>query len=247
MLDLALHYAKMRWPVFPLQPNSKEPLKGSHGFKDATLDLLQIESWWQVTPEGNIGIATGRRSGVLVIDVDPRKCDRWLDSLHELALPATLTIRTASGGWHLYFSLPHTSPITIGANLLAGIDWRGNGGYVVAAGSIVNGALYTIAKNLPIAAAPVHLLQRIESQRKQRRIVRDHTGHTVIANGQRNDTLMRIGCAMRRWGVEFNALYGALCAINADHCDPALTDEELRQIAASVVRYSPGDEPKGAA
>jgi putative DNA primase/helicase len=242
MLDVALHYAKQGWPVFPLTIGGKEPLKGSHGFQDATLDLNRIEVWWQQSPDSNIGIATGRRSGVLVIDVDPRKCAKCLESLHQLALPETFTVRTWSGGWHLYFTLPAESKITIGADLLPGVDWRANGGYVVAPGSIVNGALYTIAKNLPIAAAPTQLLERIEAHRKHRRIERDATGHMVLAIGRRNDTLMRIACAIRRWGIEYNAMFEALRAINADHCDPALTDEELRAIAASVSRYAPADE-----
>ena len=238
MIDIALHYAKLNWPVFPLTAGGKEPLKGSHGFLDATLDVNRIEAWWAATPQANIGIATGRRSGVLVIDVDPRKCEKWLESLHELALPQTFTVRTWSGGWHLYFALSTDSKITIGANLLPGVDWRGNGGYVVAPGSVVNGALYTIAKNLPITAAPAHLLQRIETQRGRRRIERDSTGHAVIADGQRNDTLLRIGCAIRRWGVDYNAILEALRAINADHCGPPLEDDEVRQIAASAARYA---------
>src|SRR5262249_2937942 len=137
MMDLALHYAKLGWPVFPLRPGDKRPFEGSHGFKDATLDLAQVEAWWSATPDATIGIATGLRSNVLVIDVDTRRNPNWLDELKKLDLPPTLTVSTWSGGWHLYFQFPHNARIKIGSDLVPGIDWRGEGGYVVAAGSVV--------------------------------------------------------------------------------------------------------------
>jgi len=245
MIDLALHYAKLGWPVFPLAAGGKVPAiakaNGGHGFLDATTNVDCIERWWKDYPDANVGIATGR--WLLVIDVDPRKTQEWLESLHTLALPQTLTVRTWSGGWHLYFSMPAVPGITIGANLLPGIDWRGNGGYVVSAGSVVEGRLYEIAKNLPIAQAPDSLLKRILKAKRFRPIERDASGHMVIPEKRRNDTLVRIGCALRRWGIEYNAILESLRAVNSDHCDPALEDEELRQIAASAARYA----PKGAA
>ena len=247
MLDLALHYARLGWPVFPLVPGTKDPFKGSHCFKDATLNANSIEEWWHQEPLANIGVATGRRAGLLVIDVDPRKTTGWLDSLRELELPQTFTVRTCSGGWHLYFSFSGDQRITVGADLLPGIDWRANGGYVVAVGSVVNGATYMIAKQLPIAPAPANLLERLVTAKRARRIERDVSGNVVIRKSRRNDTLMRIGCAIRRWGPEYNAILAALRAVNADHCEPPLDDDELRQIAASAARYEAAGEPKGAA
>jgi hypothetical protein len=139
--------------------------------------------------------------------------------------------------------MPGACKITIGTDLLPGIDWRGDGGYVVAAGSIVNGAMYTIERNVPIAMVPTSLIERLQAARKVRRIERTADGNMVIPASRRNDTLMRIGSALRRWGVQYNAILEALRAVNADHCEPSLDDEELRQIAASVARY----QPKGAA
>lgn len=237
MIELALHYAKHGWPVFRLAPGTKSPLAASRGFKDATFDTSIIEQWWTEVPDANIGIATGARAGLLVIDVDPRKTDSWRASLQELALPPTFTVRTASGGFHLYFAFAGKD-ITIGANLLPGIDWRCNGGYVVAVGSVVyGGATYLIARNLPIVRAPEALLQRLRARRKLSRPVSDETGHMVIPDGARNETLFAMACLQRRFGIEYNAIYESLRATNADHCEPPLPDEELRQIAASAMRY----------
>jgi hypothetical protein len=237
MIELALHYASHGWPVFRLAPGAKGPLPGSHGFKDATFDVDVIERWWTEVPNANIGIQTGRRSGLLVVDVDPRKTVAWRDSLRDLSLPPTFTVRTASDGFHLYFSFSGDKQITIGANLLPGIDWRGNGGYVVAVGSVVNGATYLIERNMPIARAPEALLKRLCTRKKLSRPVHDVTGHMVIPDGARNETLFALACLQRRFGIEYNAILQGLRATNADHCEPPLSDVELRQIAASAMRY----------
>ncbi|MDA8348495.1 MAG: primase alpha helix C-terminal domain-containing protein, partial [Pseudomonadota bacterium] len=104
---------------------------------------------------------------------------------------------------------------------------------------VVNGAQYEIAKNLPIARAPESLLERILAKRNRPRPTLDAQGHMIIAAGQRNATLFALACLLRRFGLEFNAILESLRAANADHCDPQIEDEELRQIAASAMRYAP--------
>ena len=44
-----------------------------HGFKDATANDGVIEDWWTKSPQANIGIRTGKESGILVIDVDGKE------------------------------------------------------------------------------------------------------------------------------------------------------------------------------
>src|SRR5947207_5105754 len=87
LLDAALSYAARGWPVMPLHdlihghcsctnPNCKHP--GKHPQigdwpNTATLDPAQIQRWWHVQyPSANVGILTGARSGLAVLDVDPR-------------------------------------------------------------------------------------------------------------------------------------------------------------------------------
>jgi hypothetical protein len=249
MIDLALYYARTGWPVFPLVPGGKNPVipreDGGHGCHDATTSVALIEQWWTQWPGANIGIATGKRSRLLVVDVDPRKSETWLSSLNELSLPQTFTVRTWSRGFHIYLEYPRDCGVTIGANLLPAIDWRGEGGYVVGAGSIVEGATYTIAKNLPIAPAPAALIERMRAASKRPKVAAvDGGGRMVIPDGSRNEQLFRIGCALRRYGVDLNAILESLRAVNADHCEPALDDDELRQIAGSAARYAPDTQER---
>lgn len=238
MLEYALNYVRNGWPVFPLVAGGKTPLT-AHGYKDATTSIAEVEQMWARYPDANIGIATGRRSNMLVIDVDVRK-EGWLESMQTLALPQTFTVRTWSGGWHLYYAMPNER-ITIGAGLLTGIDWRGEGGYVVAAGSVVQGATYEIARNVPIAQPPRALVERLMSQRKSRVIEHDAAGTMVIAEPGRNQRLCAIAGALRRFGVNESVLLDCLRSVNAAHCRPELDDRELAQIARSIARYAPAE------
>lgn len=146
ILESALFYAeKCGWAVFPV--NGKVPYKGSHGCKDATKDPEEIKRVWAVHPEANVAIATGEISDLLVIDIDihPDQGKFGNETLAELEtklgeLPETLEVITGSGGRHLYFRYPENSGITIGegeqSGLGSGLDFRGNGGYIVAPPSV---------------------------------------------------------------------------------------------------------------
>ena len=80
MKDTAISYAQKGWAVFPLIPNSKKPLT-THGLKDASKDIRQIEEWWTKWPDANIGIATGAISGIDVVDVDVKNGAKGLETL----------------------------------------------------------------------------------------------------------------------------------------------------------------------
>ena len=57
LLDAALRYAALGYPVFPCLPGEKAPIT-PHGFRDATTDIAQIEAWWAKHPDANIGLPT---------------------------------------------------------------------------------------------------------------------------------------------------------------------------------------------
>ena len=99
-LTAALAYTNINYPIFPIRVNAKTPLT-LHGFKDATTDQAQVKEWWSQWPDANIGLATGKPSGISVVDVDGQE---GVDSIKMLGLPKTWTVRTPRGtGYHLYF------------------------------------------------------------------------------------------------------------------------------------------------
>src|SRR5438034_6563065 len=92
LIQAALHYAQNGWLVFPL--HNKIPFKDSQGYKDATTDEKQIQSWWTLHPTANIGLATGEKSGVIVLDIDPPEGHYSLQELQSQHYPLPETRRS---------------------------------------------------------------------------------------------------------------------------------------------------------
>ncbi len=114
------------WAVFPL--DGKIPFKGSSGFKDATTDLAQLRRSWTGHPGANWGIATGRVSGIVVLDTDGLAGERALRDLLGGDPPATLMIETARGH-HYYFKYPPGTFPTLAAEALGPkLDTKGDVG-----------------------------------------------------------------------------------------------------------------------
>jgi hypothetical protein len=121
--------------VFPLKERDKAPAT-RHGFKDATHDRGVVDGWWKGWPEQNIGIATGKASGVWVLDVDGEKGEASLAALIAQHGPLPATIEAITGkGRHIYFRYAEGIGSTAG-RLGPGLDTRGDDGYVVAPPSL---------------------------------------------------------------------------------------------------------------
>jgi hypothetical protein len=137
----ALRYAVLGLPVFPCQPGGKTPATGQ-GFKDATTDAGRIANWFEFG-DRNVAIATG--NGILVLDVDRHGVDgeTTLAGLmrEHGALPTTWEAATPSGGRHLYFRTTESVRNSAG-KVGAGLDIRGDGGYVVAPPSMTPDGAY---------------------------------------------------------------------------------------------------------
>lgn len=143
MLTEALYLARAGFKVFPLAPKSKMPAvpkdRGGNGHQDATDAEDQIRDWWKRYPKAGVGIAC-LKSGLLVVDVDPRNGgDEGLKALEALhgSLTKTRSVSTGSGGYHFYYQLPEISDALQFRGKLAfpGIDLKVDG-YVVAPPSI---------------------------------------------------------------------------------------------------------------
>lgn len=160
LLDAALSYAARGWAVFPLKPGQKTPAT-PNGFKDASLDAATITQWWEQMPRANIGIATGASSGLVVLDIDLDEAKRvnGYESFAELAPEGseqlTLGAVTPRGGTHLYYAHPGHN-VQNKAGFLHGLDIRGDGGYILAPPSVVNGVEYEWTQELlaPSALPP---------------------------------------------------------------------------------------------
>lgn len=168
----AARAARNGWRVFPAVPRGKVPAIADWE-NAATTDLDQIAAWWRAMP-WNVAVSAGR-SGLLVIDLDVRGGasgpPRWAstrdgyDMLHQLAAAAgeppptdTYTVATP-GGLHLYFRQPDGIQLRNTQNALgANVDSRGDGGYIIAAGSVRAAGIYRVVRRRPVAELPVWLV-----------------------------------------------------------------------------------------
>lgn len=150
LYEQALLLASWGLPVFPLKFGAKTPALQNFSSR-ASCCPDAIRNMWFPPMENspapfNIGIATG--NGLFVVDIDDKNGKQGSVSWAALerqygASPPTFTVRTPSGGRHLYFRADPGLWIPNSAGKLGvGIDIRGEGGYVVGPGSVLDGRQY---------------------------------------------------------------------------------------------------------
>src|SRR5262249_6367249 len=128
-----------------------------------------LKDWWTHFQNANIGIATGKLSGFIVLDIDPRHGGE--DSLEQLEqqygkLPDTVIARTRGGGKHILFTHPGGNIKNSASNLGPGLDIRGDGGYIVVPNSLhASGNSYEwVTEEMELAQLPQWLLEKLSGK-----------------------------------------------------------------------------------
>jgi hypothetical protein len=123
--------------VFPVMQGCKQPPLVKSWQTQASNEARTIRSWF--SRNCNVAVCTGPLSNIFVLDIDPKSGGALslanLLSEHGL-LPETLTVTTPSGGGHRYFRWPG-NVYNSRSQLGAGLDIRGNAGYVLAPPSYI--------------------------------------------------------------------------------------------------------------
>jgi hypothetical protein len=133
MLDVAVIAQNLArncgYAVFRCTESKKPMLKRWPELASAIPD--RISELWCQYPGPLIGIATGEPSGVSVLDIDSKHVPAvaWWRQNYARILP-TRTYETRSGGLHLYFT-HQTGVRNTQGKICAGVDTRGQGGYVI--------------------------------------------------------------------------------------------------------------------
>ena len=247
----AEYYAKLGLRVFPC--NGKVPAT-PHGCKDATTDLDQIARWWGPGSTYNIGVATG--NGLVVLDADVGE-GKWGDE--ELAaledqhgpLPDTWMCLTGGGGVHHYFRCDDPA-LTVAARFAPGLDYRGEGGYVIVPPSRhpETGRAYEWeAAHRPddTGLAPLpEWLHRLMLGGKKRTSEPTTTSTGQFSEGTRNQSLFNLAYSMRKIGFDTSEIEKAIMEANRRRCVPPLDEQEVRRICESAGKYEklPTQAPK---
>ena len=133
------------FPVFPVEAGGKKPAI-KNGFKAASTQKAKIDLWFRGHPELNYGIRTGAPSGFFALDVDGPEGQATIAALEKKhgQLPTTIKVKTPHGQ-HCYFRMPGYPIRNSVKRIGPGVDIRGDGGYVVGAGSRTPDGTYRFA------------------------------------------------------------------------------------------------------
>ncbi|WP_240740056.1 bifunctional DNA primase/polymerase [Leucobacter triazinivorans] len=136
LADAAARFAAAGVPVFPCVPGEKRPLV-RRGFHDASADPQQVGMWWSRWPSANIGIPTGAASGAEVVDVDVHQAVTGFPAFRAAHREGHATgwaalVRTPSGGLHAYYPSDPGRVQSSWQAARAHVDFRGDGGYIIA-------------------------------------------------------------------------------------------------------------------
>jgi hypothetical protein len=270
-LEAALAYAQRGWRVIPLHGvvggactcdrsdcsrSGKHPLT-PNGLKNGSIDEATIRRWWQEeAPLANVGVVTGRASGLWVLGPDGQQGIEALTELERIhgPLPATPRSRTGGGGRHYAFAYPPRGTINNAVNLHGlKIDVRGEGGFIVAPPSAhLSGGCYAweLGPDIgPLASAPDWLLSLV----RQRSAVKERKGKSAgkegglvlrvladdlrtapgVAEGGRHDAALRlVGAHLGRGDGPDDV--EALALAWAERCNPPLPAAEVVRIVRDL-------------
>lgn len=260
ILRQARKFIRKGYAILPLEP-AKPTIAGSgkrpvtpHGVKDASTRMSVFKGHLAARPNLNLGIATGRTSGFLVVDVDPRNGgSKTMEKLcAQLGrLPPGPVVETGGGGRHRYFALPRGvefNKTTLGD----GVDVLGNNCYVVAPGSRhASGKDYIWRPDRSLddmdppplpAKWQKALRQRVERQHgKTKCVPKDQSVKTTTPSyheGSRNTSLTALAGSMRGRGLSSHEIENELLRVNRAECSPPLDEAEVKRIAASAGQWS---------
>ena len=178
----------------------------------------------------NAGIITGKTSGILVLDIDNPRLFGEFSKREALTVPETFTVRTAKGT-HRYYRYPLDGSRYRNRSRAKsyGFDIRGDGGCIVAPGSIhPDGPEYVIEKDVETIDAPLWLAELARDVKTVRvSPSRDGSSSPTVANiedvdidslpiptkikedilegapvGQRSDVIWRVLNGLKELGVD---------------------------------------------
>lgn len=259
-LHAALDLAKRGYRVFPLTPGTAIPRAELAWKSEATTDEAKVRAWWSEA-DWNIGVATG---SVTVIDLDVKGGKNGLVEGLKLGLDLdTFTVRTPSGGLHLYHSdggysnKAGTLELPNGEKA-KGVDIRGVGGYVVGPGSVTPVGRYVIENDAPLTPLPASWVSRLTSATKVNEARSEGEDHPAAIDtaerylkttgpaiqGQGGDaTTVAMFMRLRDYGLTEDTAYEMALELWNERCEPPWEPEDLRLKAKNAFRYSQNATP----
>lgn len=270
MLDEALTYLARGWAVIPghtltdaglcscrkldCDSPGKHPRIAWKEYQDHLPSRNDVEYWFggraRWGTAANIIVLTGRVSGIVAVDIDPRHGgdESWREWCRTHPQAVTVTSLTGGGGTHLIYAHDGTE-IGNSADILSGVDFRGDGGYILVPPSKhASGRDYAWdteahpddMEPLPFPAdIKLLVLQRrrgggTEEERPRLNVDALLTGKQKIHEGERNSEMTRVVGYFTKASRSLDELVMMSNVVNVAACTPPLTEAELTKIARSI-------------
>ncbi len=218
----------------------------------ASIEAEFLDKWWAVKKPPNIGIATGKGSGVFVLDVDPKKGgERALAELEAKhgKLPKTVTAITGSAGFHCYFR--HVEGLRNSANQVGnGIDIRADGGYVVAPPSThPDGGKYAWAperspEETPIVDAPEWLVHLAMHGQVVARVTDVSKLGAPVPQGERHRMMVSLAGHLLNYGFDGEMALETLSLFWAKRCEGEPHRGEIERTVKSALQTFERNPPR---
>ncbi len=238
VLETALQYQAKNLCVIPINPYTKKPFFGIEEFQKRYSTKEEIQKWWREFPTAMIGIMTGKISDLFVLDLDPGHDPSQIGEFisDSIITPTSITPRK---GNHLYFKCPEDERVTIKAPLMKGVDYRCNGGYIIAPPSRNGyGRGYQWLDGLSlIDLAPEPLPQELynyilknlhyKSKGKKDGVTSsDISTQAYFQEGRRDEDLFTVANSLVKTKVEEGLVFQTLNIIG-ENCDPPFPKNEI--------------------
>lgn len=219
--------------VMPVGKDKKPLLKAWKQYQTTPATEEEITRWWSKMPSANIGIITGKVSGIIVVDVDTYAGAKDI-------FPETFTVKTGNGGLQKYYQyVPGFTISASGYPNMPHVDLRSDGGFVVAALSVTDylkdgkkaGGKYEVIKNIPLAQFPIALFP-------QKKVAKKMSELLGVATGGRNDSMASFAGKLLRTSAEKEweeEVWPAVERANKTYTPP-LPQDELRATYDSIVK-----------
>jgi hypothetical protein len=157
LISVAETYIQQGWSVIPLRRQSKAAAISWSLYQHRLPTASEIATWFTSSKHG-LAIVTGRVSRLAVLDFDlPEQYDAFKVALPHLV--HTYTVRTRRG-LHLYYRTP--AGMFVPSHKAAGVDWKGEGGYVVAPPTCIDGYTYKAYNTFEVRDLSPDDLRQIE-------------------------------------------------------------------------------------
>lgn len=236
--------------------------KKSQGWDDLRAEMERV---WAREGACNIGLVTGKASGLVVVDIDE---PGWFDE-HEMHLGSPVIERSPSGGLHLYYKYPQGLSGDIrsrssAARIFKGVDILADGGSQVVTWPSVHQSgqgMYTFDRGLDLLDAleeadelPRWIVDEMLTERKEERVRESdvkggqldlHAARLALRSfppaieGAGGD-LQTLKAALigRDYGLSAKEVYGLMREEYNGRCSPPWSDQDLADKVKNAFKYA---------